>query len=94
MLLVFLIVPFLIMFNLCFQASCVFSVNVAAVHTSDRIPLLDVLALIKVREQRIHLSHRPSLCLIRSFSRVLGLSLLSKYFFNYKILPLIFLGNS
>ena len=62
-LLVLLIVLFLrrilSKFDSCFQASCVFRVNVTAVHTSDRISFLDMLVLIKVREQRIHLSHSP-----------------------------------
>ena len=42
-------------FDFCFQASCVFGINVAVVHLSNRISLLDVLVLIKVREQRVHL---------------------------------------
>lgn len=46
-------------FDSCFQASCVFRVNVSAVHTSGRISVLAMLVLIKVTEQRIHLSHSP-----------------------------------
>ena len=45
--------------DFCFQASCVFGVNVAVVHISDRISLLDVLVLIKVREQRVHSNTSP-----------------------------------
>ena len=58
-LLVLLIVHFprriLSSFDFCFQASCVFGVNVAVVPISDRISLLDVLVLIEVREHRLHL---------------------------------------